>query len=289
MPVHLVKQLLNETQIAAYLSALGSLAWLVQTRQDVAIYIQALQRACKAPTIAHWLRLGCVIKWCKRRPLHMCYRKLNTPWMKVLAIADAAFRREDSSGLAMRGAIVSIAEDRPESPGGICNVVEFFARRQRKVVRSTFGAELLSLADALEVARMVAYTLAELLVPNCTAASLARMDETGTLPVLLQAITDCKSLVDALAVEETQVPSESSLIMVLLQIKEALRTGTLSSIVWVDTRDMLADALNKGTIARHAIIQFSRSAEWTLQHPYHIHYEPLQVTIPSQQQVSTPV
>ena len=129
---------------------------------------------------------------------------------------------------------------------------------------------------------MIAFTLAEILIPECSASQLVRLDETGSLPVCIQAITDCKSLLDALRVEETQVPTESSLIMILLQIKEGLRTGTISSLAWVDTRDMIADGLNKGSIARKALLQFSMSAEWKVMHEYVVHYEKLKMTIPAQ-------
>ena len=273
VPITTPKALLSPALVAVYMSALGSVAWLNQTRMDISIYVQALQRNAKSPTVAHMSRLSCVIKWVKRKSMHLCYKPIPSGWLKLLVCSDAAFRREDTTGLAMRGSIIALAEDRGADPGGICNVVDFFARRQRRVVRSTFGAETHSLADGVEVGKLIACTLAEILVPNSTAGSLMRLEETGLLPICLQAITDCRSLFDALKAEETQVPSESSLIMILLQLKELLRTGTLSSLVWCDTRDMVADALNKGSIARQAIMTFSREGVWELQHAVSIHKE----------------
>jgi hypothetical protein len=73
LPKHLPQQPLDEAQSAVFLSGLGSLAWLVQTRQDVAVYIQALQRNAKKPCVSHMLRLCCVIRWCKRKP---CFLRL---------------------------------------------------------------------------------------------------------------------------------------------------------------------------------------------------------------------
>ena len=281
IPVHLPKQLLNEDQLTLYMSGLGSLAWLVQTRADCAIYIQALQRATKHATISHLLRLNTVIRWCRRKAVHLAFVYLQTPELKIMIVSDAAFRREDSNGLAMRGALISIAENHPDNPGGRANTVEFYARRQRRVVRSTFGAETNGAADAVEIGRMIAYTLAEVLVPDCTAATLTRLDETGSLPIKLQLIIDCRSLYDTLKVEEIQLPREASLVMLLYQLKESLRTGSLQSIVWVDTRDMLADALNKGIIARQAIINFCTRACWWPEHPFKIFAEKTHVPIPS--------
>lgn len=281
IPVQCPTQLLNEAQLTIYMSGLGSLAWLVQTRADCAIYIQALQRATKKATVSHMMRLNTVIRWCRRKPIHLAFVHLGTPELKILVVSDAAFRREDNSGLAMRGALIAIAEDHPGDPGGKANTVEYYSRRQRRIVRSTFGAETNGAADAVEIGRMIAYTLAEILVPDCTAATLTRMDETGTLPIKLQLLVDCKSLFDTLKADEVKMPREASLVMLLHQLKESLRTGSLSSIVWVDTRDMLADALNKGIIARKAIIDFCTKAHWSPQFPFSIFSEKKKVSVPS--------
>ena len=281
LPVQTPKQPLNEEQLSLYMSGLGSLAWLVQTRADVAIYIQALQRATKKATVSHMLRLNTVIRWCRRKAVHLAFAHLGTAELKVLIVSDAAFRREDNSGLAMRGALIAIAENHPGNPGGKANTVEYYSRKQRRIVRSTFGAETNGAADAVEIGRMIAYTLAEILIPNCTAAVLTRMDEAGTLPIKLQLIIDCRSLFDTLKADEIKMPREASLVMLLHQLKESLRTGSLSSIVWVDTRDMLADALNKGIIARKAIIDFCNQASWSLKYPFQIFSETTHVPVPS--------
>jgi len=271
--------LLNESQSARFLSGLGSLAWLVQTRLDVAVYIQALQRNAKRPTVAHIMRLNAVIRWCKRKPSFLRYCFLATEWFKILVCNDAAFRREDLSGLAMRGSIIAWAEDRGTNPSCYCNIVDFFSRKQRRIVRSTFGAETNAAADGIESGKLLAYALAEIVLPGLTASRLVDMDEAGGLPFCLQLVTDCKSLFDNLRCEETAIPTEQSLIMLLLQIKEGLRTGTIQSIVWADTRDLIADGLTKGSIARAALLAFSCTSLWELKHTFEIFTEPKKVPI----------
>ena len=134
-------------------------------------------------------------------------------------------------------------------------------------------------ADGIEVGRLVAYTLAEIVIPGCTAQSLIHMDEAGSLPFCLQLITDCRSLFDSLRCEDTAIPTEQSLIMLLLQIKESMKTGTIKSIVWADTRDLISDGLTKGTIARAALLAFSMSSLWQLKQTYEIFTEPVKVPI----------
>ena len=108
---------LTATQHAQYLSSLGGVSWLVQTRTDICVYVCALQRAAKAPQVQHALRLIKVCKWVKRKKSHLLFRKLRTP-TRVVAPSDSAFRKEDTKGLAMRGALIMVCEDADSHPGG---------------------------------------------------------------------------------------------------------------------------------------------------------------------------
>ncbi len=58
---------------------------------------------------------------------------------------------------------------------------------------------------------------------------------------MIDAVVDAKSVFDSLCVADIKAPSEASLIMILLSIKESLRNWTLRTLWWVDTTDMLAD------------------------------------------------
>jgi hypothetical protein len=146
-------------------------------------------------------------------------------------------------------------------------------------VRSTFGAETHAAADGVEIGKLIAYTMSELVSPGISAEGILQLEATGKLPMPLHLITDCKSLLDALVPDETQVPSESSMIMVLLQLKESLKIGTIKAITHVDTRDMLADALNKGSIARGAIREAMMSGTWLVRHPVTTHFEKIRAVI----------
>ena len=62
-----------EAMIKSYQSLLGGLGWLIQTRQDITIYVQALQRHNLLPSIANGLRMNKVCCWVKRRPIFLLY------------------------------------------------------------------------------------------------------------------------------------------------------------------------------------------------------------------------
>jgi hypothetical protein len=81
---------LNEKQASEYMSLLGALGWLTQTRLDLSIYICALQRAAKSPRAEHAFRLNKVCKWARRKKRGLLYRKVKTP-IRVVTVSDAAF------------------------------------------------------------------------------------------------------------------------------------------------------------------------------------------------------
>ena len=63
------------------------------------------------------------------------------------------------------------------------------------------------------------------------------------------------------------MPLESSLIAILLVAREALHTGRIRALHWCDTRDMLADGMNKGSISRKAIVDCMKTGVWSVSWP----------------------
>ena len=122
---------------------LGGLSWLVQTRTDIAVYVCYLQRNSKETTTEHYLKVNKLLKWVKRKPAWIFYSKLQGK-QRVLVISDSAFRKEDKTGLAIRGAMITIASPAASAADPSCkfNLIEFYSKRQRRVTRSTYAAEL---------------------------------------------------------------------------------------------------------------------------------------------------
>ena len=123
------------------------------------------------------------------------------------------------------------------------------------MTRSTYAAELQFLTDGYEVARVVNYALASIMLPKASIRELVQLEDCGGLPLQIEAATDCMSVLTSLAVDEVRAPSEESLIMVLHELKEALLTWNLRKIWWVCATDMISDGLNKGAVARTALLQ----------------------------------
>ena len=248
--------------LGTYMSLLGGAAWMVQTRPDVCVYIQALQRATHVATVGHLQRLNKIVRYLRRRPSALYYPQFTTSSLKIICVSDSAFRVETSACLAMRGAVIGLCEDLPGKPGGVVHTLEYYSRRQRKVTRSTFAAETMSLADGIECSRVIAMTYTAIKYPHENMAQLIRREETGTGHLQLHGVVDCKSLFDHLASDELRVPSESSLILVLSGLKEQLASFNLRTLWWIMTGCMVADGLNKGLVSRRALREYAEFGRW---------------------------
>ena len=67
--------------------------------------------------------------------------------------------------------------------------------------------------------------------------------------------TDAKSLFQAVTAVHVRVLAEMSLLSHLQYLRELLDKHILSSLFWLDTRDMLADGLTKGSTDRAALTE----------------------------------
>ena len=77
--------------------------------------------------------------------------------LKLVAFTDAVFKAqpEEATGLVFRGSVAVLCEDRRNvckfhSSHGKVDFIDFTMRRQRRVVRSMFSAELNGLVDSIE-------------------------------------------------------------------------------------------------------------------------------------------
>ena len=190
-----------------------------------------------------------------------------------MGFSDAAFRAqpEESSGLALRGLAVMLMEDDqpgPCSKSSNVNLIDFLVRRIRRVVRSTFSAELNALIDALGNLLLVQLALHDIF---CGVSSdvneLVERLEAGRLYPPTECCTDAMSVWQAIVAEDCGTPQECSLKLHLLSLRDRLQRGVLRSIHWTDTRDMVGDGLTKGGVNRELLMSVSKDGTYKMQHP----------------------
>ena len=62
-----------------------------------------------------------------------------------------------------------------------------------------------------------------------------------------------------------KIPAEKSLLSHVQYLRELLDTKLLDALIWIDTRDMVADGLTKGAVER-AAIHACMNGKWDVIH-----------------------
>ena len=133
-----------------------------------------------------------------------------------MVISDAAFRKESTTGLSIRGAVIGVGEFSKTTPGGPCHVLEAYSRKQRRVTRSTLVAETHAALDSYETGKVISSALHQLYAVEpeggFTSVVLARLVQDGPLAMPVEVSSDCRSLFDMIvAGVQGKAPSERTL------------------------------------------------------------------------------
>ena len=171
-------------------------------------------------------------------------------------------------GLAIRGCVIMLLEAKDEvlKTGSTYRIVmlDWYSRKQSTVVRSTYAAELMALLDALGTGTLLNIALTEIDQGVRTAGDMMVKQETGALALKMMACVDAKAVFDAITADTVKITTDRRMFVPTLAVREQLDRLQLSQLVWIDTLDMLADALTKGEIDRLALIRLGLDNEWQL-------------------------
>ena len=237
----------------AYRSVLG-VAWTALTRADLAVYIQALQRRAHAPRIQYCKRLNVVIGCLQRRWCGLRSIQTKHP-LNLAAFIDAAFEAqpEEPTGFALRGLAAILCEDRKNDvkPNRITSNANLIDSTVRRVVRSTFGAELDGLVDSIERMLLLQCALHQTYCGTAQSPEeMVALLEHGMMYPPLDICVDARAVYDAISAAYACEPAVSSLKFHLISVGDRMTHGIIRQLCWVDTRDMLADGLTKGGVDR---------------------------------------
>ena len=267
------EQLVGPDYHKYYMSLLGGVAWTTQTRMDIIVYVSALQRKLQSPVVEDLLKLNRLVRYIKQNPLKLVYHKITGP-LKLMAITDSAYRGEDQDHLAVRsGLIVLISAKGPVVGNNPIQILEYISKKQSRVCRSTFTAELYSALDMVGLGLNICMMVNEITNGVQSAAHMADKLECGKITDGLDVAIDADAVFRALAGKEVKTPTDAIMLIHALKFKEWLKTGQVKSLMWIDTRDMLADALNKGSIDRGALRTAAEEGIWKIEHAFKTHQE----------------
>ena len=135
----------------------------------------------------------------------------------------------------------------------VIHIVDAICKAQRHVTRSTLSSELLSASDTVDHGMLLALPLHEFTAGAQSAAEAKTLRETGGWNVKLSLYVDAMSVYAAATATFIEIPAEKSLLSHIQYIRELLDTKVLDALVWLDTRDMVAGGLTKGSVDRDAL------------------------------------
>jgi hypothetical protein len=256
---------LSGTLESKYRSLLGAIAYTQLTQHQIACYIVALQRSGKQPTAGDLRRLNVLTKRLQSKPITLWYSPLPRGGKLVSAFGDAGFKKEEVDGYALRGSAYLRHSERMFDDAGKPNtdkvpvhLITAEAKSIKTVVRSTYAAELLSATATADTLIPLSVTLHEIECGPVGTTQLKHIRENGWEGKAVfetSLFLDAKSVYASLDASTFKPPVEHSLAGHVLWLREMNSLGLINNIIWCDTRDMLADGLNKGSVPRQALVE----------------------------------
>ena len=166
-------------------------------------------------------------------------------------IPDSASKAEEPDCLAIRANMIFVAGGAgPDTPSGDCCLIDYCSRKQKHVCRSTFSAELHSLCSAVSVGILLVGFFTELINGVMSLDAMVARYEIGSFTLPLDCCVDAYSVFQNVTRAPVECPTERQLLGHALQVNHWLKQRLLRFLWWIDTRDMVVDALTEGNISR---------------------------------------
>ena len=146
-------------------------------------------------------------------------------------------------------------------------MIDLTVRRQRRVVWSTFSAELNGLVDSIAQLLLSQISLHQIYCGRQqTPEGVIDVLEHGGLYPSLDLVVDARAVYDAVAAADTCEPQESSIKLHVISVRDRFTQGIIRRVRWADTRDMLAYGLAEGGIDRTSLHRVSNGCAFKLAH-----------------------
>ena len=142
-----------------------------------------------------------------------------------------------------------------------CQVLDWYARKHSRVVRSTYAASLL---DAVGQGNLIATAIDEVQRGAATARQLLERQTECRRVVQHDAAADAKAVFDGVTAEQPKTPALKPRFLHALAMREYLESGHVDLLWWLDTLAMLADGMTKGSEEREVLIRVCAEGMWKI-------------------------
>ena len=140
----------------------------------------------------------------------------------------------------------------------IYHLLDGIARSHKHVCRTVFAGEVMAAVAAADDLIATSLSLHETLEGPAPSADAKRplAEGPGSFHTVLS--TDIMSMVSALTASAMRVPREKGLTIHMFWMKEQLLRALITTLQWLDTRDISCDGHTKGTVDRTMLKDLNR-------------------------------
>ena len=238
---------LNSEEATQYRSLVGSLNWLVQgTRPDLFFQLIELSTKFRNSTVGDLIQVRKIIQKAKDSKCEVCFPDLGpiSEW-RVVTFTDASFANLNNGTDSCIGYIIFlVGKDDRACP------LTWKSGKAKRVVKSTLGAEAMSLLEGIEASIYLKIMIVDVLCLT-----------TQCLPITI--VTDHKGLWESLY--STHLTEDRRLRIDLAAAKESLQKAEIQEVRVCSSAQQLADCLTKKNADSRKLLSVLQSGRLDLQ------------------------
>ena len=218
-----LKLLTSDTNFATFRSMRHKLAWVTNTRPDIACAVSMLTQVTERNFGQESIReANKIIKHLqKTQEISLNYPKLDMETLRILIYTDSSFNNR-TDNRSQLGYIIILSD-----ASNKCSILHYASIKSKRIVRSSMDGETLAFSAGFDAGFILRHDI-ELM--------------TGMkIPIIM--LTDSKSLFDVLT--RAKYTTEKRLMVDIAAAREAYNDHVISNIALIDSADNPADALTK--------------------------------------------
>ena len=251
-----------------YRALVSAIAWVGVTSPIALASASLLQGCLPKITFGDIVKLNNNLEQLRTCYLPLIYEHIPLPH-RILNVGDSSFGNSDK--YSQNGYMNFLCHAGEEGICGKFVALDFKSNKSKRVAASTMHAEALAKIAGIEAATYLQTFFLEIAAPSLTSLQLLTPESQPEL-IPICSVTDCRDLHEVLIAPAQASISNKHLSLYIAAIREFQTTQRIQAFIWIDTRDMISNALTKlnddGSATLIEIQDVWKTFEWKLKHPY---------------------
>ena len=228
---------LSEHEKKQYQELLGQLQWISsQTRPDIRFNVLECSTRSNSPQVDDVLKLNRVVKKLKKRTTQLFFPTLthDISKLKLYVFSDASLCNLPDKVFSTHAHVIFLVSDQDASPLSWCS------KKIKRVVNDILSAECMALGHAIDEAMMLRNSILEALC----------VTHKDYVPIICY--IDSKSLCEN--IHSSNNAADLKLRRQVASIRQHLELKEINEVVWIPTKQQLADCLTKSTASPDSLL-----------------------------------